>query len=423
MKKYFVFLLVFSLSIPLYSQYDKDIVWSNKTNQLDGFGYVKFSQNDSLIVAGGMEMNLFFDAKTGQEIKRIPGRNQVFFLNNDKNFIKLNQTGTKIEIFDIKSFTIIDSIENDSIKITGIALMSKNERYVVAQLQHGFRVWDIQTKKILHTKIYPYDDPNVVYLEVESINFSACENNNLVGSFVVTYQDSTHPGNPKYYTTYQHWIEYDLLTLDSIGNFGSRVGASNSCKYFAKVTGLDDYGVEIYEFNTKQLLWRLNISGISLTGIAFSPDDKYFVASNALKIWDLANGKIVYDYQYGSIRNFDLSHDSKFIITSSGRYLFLLNAFYGGASVLEVNENIMPIIYPNPTTGFATVKFNQPVPEVINIVLTNINGLVIKPLFNNFLDDGSQSINVNTSDFPSGSYVVKVQSQHLSLVFKLIINK
>ena len=76
----FFALLQFAQAQPV-PQDSTDLVWSLKTDQSAGFWMVKFSNTDSLIVGHGYDYDLFFDAKTGQEIQRIHNDNEVFFIN------------------------------------------------------------------------------------------------------------------------------------------------------------------------------------------------------------------------------------------------------------------------------------------------------------------------------------------------------
>src|SRR3989339_427541 len=383
----FFALLQFVQAQPVPTDYFEDTVWTRKTDQSAGFWMVKFSNTDSLIVGHGYDYDLFFDAKTGQEIRRILGNNEVVFINNDYNFIRSNEQATKIEIFDTETFQVIDTFENDSNIITGSIVISNDEKYLVAPIPHGFRIWDVQLKQIVKTKIYEKpNEPNLINYEFTFIRF-LCDNSRLIGQYVKTYQNPDPP-----YNQYQigNFIVYDYNTLDSIDNYNNSRGfiISNSCKYIASATGDPDYGVEVYDFNTKEFLWKMPINGPSLTGIEFSPDDKYLVTSsgpdvNAIYIWNIDSGKKEYEYKDGG---------------------------YG-------------IIYPNPSTGVATIQYQQKFSEITNIYMCGLNGQIIKPILNHFLEEGIKKIDFNTHDIPSGSYFIKIENTHLSLVFKLIVNK
>ncbi len=432
MKTNLFFLIAFLLAFAGLEQvqgqsFAQDTVWDIDTDQSAGLFQVKFSDNDSIIWAMGLENGLFFDAKTGQEINRIPGNHEVFFINNDKNFIRTNVSRTKIEIFDTKTFQVVDTLENDDLVLTGSYDISKNKKYFIATIPDGFRIWNLQTKSILKTKIYP-KEPNLVGVSTDVVFFT-CDNNNFIGHLVKTYEDPSNPGNPNYYKVFGSYIVYDFNTLDSIDNFinsrGSRV--SEHCQYIAVATGDPNYGVEVYDFNTKELIWKLPINGPSLSGIEFSPDDKFLVTSNgqganSLIIWSMETGKVIYEYANGTYYSIDISHKSNYILCSSGNYLFLYKARFSGTPVQE-NPNSQTILYPNPTNGMVTISFSNPIPERTKITVHNLDGLLIRELYNNFLETGQQNISANVSDLSNGVYFIKVDNSKLSLFFKLIINK
>ncbi len=397
----------------------EDTVWTKKTDQSLGFFQVKFSDNDSIIVGHGYGNDLFFEAKTGKEIARISGNNEVHFIDNDNKFIRLNDEGSKIEIFDINSWQVIDTLVHDGLKIYPLTSISNNKRYFVAVIQGSLRIWDIETKQILITKNYKNEE-NLYKFNVEQVKFT-CNDNAIICTEYKEYVDPENPNNP--YSKLNHVI-YNFNTLDSIDAIIGKAyfRLSNTCSYISFKRSDPTYGVEIYDFNTKELLWKIPINGPSLTGIEFSPDDKYLVTSPTIQIWDIESKKQVISYQSGTSRNIAISHDGKYIISSIGRYLFNWFAMWEGTYV-EENADNSTIIYPNPTNGIVTINFTQQLPEITNISLTNINGAVIRDLFNNFLESGQQSMNFEVSDLVNGSYFINVSNSHLNLFFKLIINK
>ncbi|MCL5991033.1 MAG: T9SS type A sorting domain-containing protein [Bacteroidetes bacterium] len=402
-----------------------DLVWSTKTDQTLGFYMVKFSITDSIIVGHGYDYDLFFDANTGQEFKRIIGNNEIFFINNDRNFIRLNEAQTKFEIFDTGTFEVIDSLESDGIKI-GTSDISKDEKYLVAYIERGIREWDLATKKIIRTKLFPQEPSNLEEFSVSQINF-CCDNSKIIFTLFKLYTDTTNPGH-NYYRLY-HPI-FDFNTLDSIDAFQGMAyfRLSHDCLKIAFKRTDPDSGVEVYDFNSKQLLWKIPINGPSLTGIEFSPDDRYLVTSNgpgtdALKIWSIETGKETYDYGMGSRDCIDVSHDSQFIVSGSSSRMTLRNAKFGSSIVPGDSEITPQIIYPNPTTGVATIQFKQKFSEITNIYISGINGEIVKPILNNFLEAGIKIIELNTQDITNGTYFVKVENAHQSLVFKLIVSK
>jgi len=406
--------------------YAYDTVWTKNTDQSAGMFQVKFSNNDSIIWAMGLENGLFFDALTGNEIMRIPGSNAVFFFNHDKNFIRTNSSRNKLEIYDTRTFQVIDSLENDGTLLSGSYSLSKDEKYYYATIPNGFRIWDLNAKTILKTKIFP-SEPNLIGFKTEVI-LPTCVGYDFIGHIVKTYEDPNYPEDPKHVKIYGNYILFDFNTLDSINVFFNSRGIriSKNCHYIASATGDPTYGVEVYDFNTKELLWKIPVNGPSLTGIEFSPDDKYLVTSSGLQnhmdIWDLGSKDKIYSYLNSSYRNFDISNNGQYIITSVGNSLDLLYARWNGTTIEDNPQNPI-IIYPNPTNGMVTLSFEQLLPEITTINLNDLNGIVIRNLFNNFLEPGPQNLNFNVSDLANGAYFINVSNSHLSLVFKLIVNR
>jgi len=336
--------------------YFEDTIWTKKTDQLDGFYMLSFNQNDSIFVGHGYGMDIFYETKTGNEIKRIEGNMEVFYINNDENFIRLRQDQKAIEIFDSKTFKVIDTLENDTMGISKFIAVSNDKKYLVSAVTNALRIWDISTRKIILTK-YIKPEENLIGWGTGHITFN-CDNTKIIAAITKKYYN---PGDP-YKPIYKGGLYVlDFLTLDSLDELPSRgdFKVSNTCKYIAYKTSDKDYGVEIYNIETKKLVNRLFINGPSLTGMEFSPDDKYIVTSNGpdancLLYWDLNNGLITYKYLDGSYRNFDITSDGKYIITSIGKHLLFYYAKNGGSAVNE-EFKFLKTIYPNPATKKAII--------------------------------------------------------------------
>jgi len=401
--------------------YFEDTVWVKKTTQMEGFYQVKFSNNDSIIVAHGFGVDIFYETETGKEIKGISGNKEVFFINNDENFIRLNQERTVFEIYNTKTFQVIDSLESDGTLINEYAKydVSKDEKYLIAPIHNGFKIWDIQSKKILKTKIFP-DEEKLIELKITIPKF-ICGNKKIIAQVSKVYDDVFEP------TTIGYFAVWDFETLDSVDVYPNArwFRLSNNCKYVAYCVGNSEFGVEIYEFETKELIQKLPIDGNSLTGIEFSPDDKYVVTTNSysalMRIWDVDKGTGVHDYIDGGYGNLDITSDGKYIIASILDILILYKANYGGTFIPEKKE-IDKTIYPNPTNGNATIEFELKLSGLTTIELINTNGSNIKTILNTFLESGSQKLEFKTDDIPTGSYFLVIQSQKEKIVFQLIIN-
>ncbi|MCX6155113.1 MAG: hypothetical protein NT007_13250, partial [Candidatus Kapabacteria bacterium] len=244
MKKCFVFALTATLwlsaSLVFADNYFADTVWTNKTDQADGFYMVKFSKNDSIIAGMGYQMDLFYDAATGAEIHRIPFNSEVHFINNDQNFVRLAASRNKLEIWDTKTFIVIDSLESDGTTIGSIDI-SSDEKFIVGVIPKGIRSWNLITKKILKTQLFQ-SQPNLTEIGIRTINF-ACDNSKFIGSLGRIYTDP-NPPNKQY--GYGWDVIYDFNTLDSVDVLGSYQSfkLSNTCKYFTDKIADSFKGVE-----------------------------------------------------------------------------------------------------------------------------------------------------------------------------------
>ncbi len=408
----------------------QDTVWTSKTDQAEGFFRLKFSKNDSIIAGMGFEMDLFFDTKTGSEIRRIPGNNEVFFIGNDNKFLRVSPNFKMIEIWSTESWTVVDSLQQDELQIGPISV-SNDERYVVGYVANrvgyskdhgvqnrGIRIWDLQSKQILQTKLFPYSPKDTgIYRFVIGTPIILCNNSGLLVSMSITYQS---PGlKNETYTTISKDIVYNFPSLDSIdsGKYGK---LSHNCLMIAKY---DSHQISIYDFNTMELQWKMP-PVTNYSAFWWDPTDRYSVTATSnrpegkMTIWDISKKEKVYEYGTNP-SNIDISHNGKYIVTGS-RLLSLYYAKWNGLSVPGETKEPQ-VIYPNPTNGMINLQFNQQVSEITAINIQDSKGAMVRPLFNGFLTEGPQNLSYNISDLATGTYFVQVQSKHNSLIFKLMV--
>jgi len=429
MKKHIILIgflaaLLFSISSPCKAtqNYFEDTVWVKKVPNFGSFDDVKFSKNDSLIVAHGYGTNIFFETKNGNEIKRILSYAPIHFFNNDENFVQIAPSNDRLEIYQTSNFKAIDTLEYKTDSIISI-LVSKDEKYVIGVIKDGFCAWDIKTKKILKTLNFPNEE----YLRRIEIKIqNLCDNKIFLATFFKTYTHSYPPYNDYLIVSYNTYNYSDLDSINSKEGTGfCRI--SNNCEILAKNIRDSNFGIELINFNTGELFHKLPINGYSLTGIEFSPDDKYLVTSNAsgancMLVWKIENKEITYSYPEGSYYNIDISSNEKYIVSSTVDYLFLWN-FKNVTSIIENNdENNFKIIYPNPTNNLAILEFEQNSSGNTTIELLNTQGILLKTIINKFLESGQQKIEINTTDIPSGNYYIAVKNENEQLLFKLIVN-
>jgi WD40 repeat protein len=402
--------------------YSKDTVWKKNTGFSSGFYYVKFSNTDSLIVAHGLDKDIFFETKTGKEIIRLQGNNKIFFINADKNFIRLNEDNTTIEVFDTKKYQVVDTIENDGSSLDHNSMdLSKDGRYFVSYINGGIRTWDVEEKKILKTKYFE-TETNMTSLGISSPVFTS-NGLKIVGMMAKSFKDPK-PGEPDHITTVGYTLILDALTLDSLDIMKNalNIRLSNTDKYIA----FHNYdGVEVYKFKEKEKKVKFDINGYNVTGIEFSPDEKYLYLSsgpsvNRIAVYDIEKGEEVYHYNNASFEGISISNDGKYIATHLQRFVILLNAYYGSVKTKE-DININNLIYPNPSTGKAVIKLDKEIQGIINISLTNESGQLVKQ--SEEIANESNEIDIDVHELLNGKYFITLQNDKYISTLHLVINK
>lgn len=383
---------------------------------------VKFSNNDSLIVCHGYELSIFYNTFSGEEIKRIPFNTKVHFFKNDENYIQLAPSRDKLIIYRTEDFKAIDTLEYDSLSI-GDIVISKDEKKVIGIVSNGLREWDLDKHNIIKTKFYKTEEYQTS-LQAGQISITN-DNSKFIVTETREFLNPKDPENP--YFSLRHNI-YDVNNFDSIWTFIDKAAyrLSNTNKYIAFKRALTDYGVEIFDFNTGELVQKLFINGYSLTGIEFSPDDKYIVTSNGpgancLLVWSIENGKEVHRYWPSSYECIDVSNNGLYVLGNVGNIMRLFKARFEASSV-SLKEEIKKIIYPNPSNNIAIIEYELKTSANLTINLINSEGSLFKTILNKFLESGNQKIEINTSDIPSGAYFIVVQTEQKKVVFQLIVN-
>ena len=429
MKTLILIFLLIAVNTAFSYNYFEDTVWTKRTDQLGGFWKVKFSNNDSIIVAHGVGLDLFFDAETGNEIMRIPGNDEVFFFDNDRKFLRINNDKKIFEIFDLSTFEITDSLNSDGFALINSPFgdITKDQKVFISQIDRGFCLWDLDTKQIINHKSYP-EEPGQVSLSLTQVKF-ICNDTKIICKMGKVYEDPEHPGNPDYYKTESYFIIYDSNTLDSVGQMGyarsSRV--TNNCKYIALATGDPDYGVQIWDFEKREFLHHIPVNGPSLTGMEFSPDDKYLVTSNSINkdygmyVWDIETGENLKIYKDGGYQSISISNSGKYIISSVGKHLFYYPFLI--QSDIPNKEASDFLIIPNPTSGHTELIYEQEIPDIITISLSDMEGQMLKPLYSEFMQQGKHEIDIDLNDQSPGVYFINIKTSHYTKSFKIVVER
>ena len=86
--------------------------------------------------------------------------------------------------------------------------------------------------------------------------------------------------------------------------------------------------------------------------------------------------------------------------------------FDPAASVDEAPQNRKSAItsFPNPFKNQTTVKYQINQPGMVNLLLYDLNGRLVRKLFSGFQQEGYHSFILEAQELPAGTYTLKLQA-------------
>ncbi len=91
------------------------------------------------------------------------------------------------------------------------------------------------------------------------------------------------------------------------------------------------------------------------------------------------------------------------------------------SSLPNYNMNIESEVYPNPSTDYFTLKFESKLENFTRISLTDMNGRVVKELFQDRVKAGTNVLSFNTSYLPAGRYLLSISDKGTIIGSKEIV--
>ncbi len=79
--------------------------------------------------------------------------------------------------------------------------------------------------------------------------------------------------------------------------------------------------------------------------------------------------------------------------------------------------------YPNPFNPITNIGFRLPNNANVELAIYDIQGREIQTLINNYQTAGYHSINWNASPYPSGIYLIKMNSGEFTHIQKVVLVK
>ncbi len=91
----------------------------------------------------------------------------------------------------------------------------------------------------------------------------------------------------------------------------------------------------------------------------------------------------------------------------------------------ETNEDFKSLktnlkAYPNPTTDVSMISFNLVKTSNVTVKVYNLAGVLVKTISEKNMQKGSQTIDINASNFNNGTYIIKLEANNISETVKFI---
>jgi hypothetical protein len=87
---------------------------------------------------------------------------------------------------------------------------------------------------------------------------------------------------------------------------------------------------------------------------------------------------------------------------------------------VSLKENEI-LVYPNPTTGEVTIKFNVPVDGNVTLSFVDVNGKVVSNILNEYMPSGNYTYRASLSGFTPGNYYTTMTSSTAISVNKTVL--
>ena len=167
-------------------------------------------------------------------------------------------------------------------------------------------------------------------------------------------------------------------------------------------TEVNNYGFEVerlQNYNIEKLQDWKTLGFVEGSGNSNSPKQYSFVDENVLA------GK----YQY-RLKQIDTDGHFEFSKT--------IEVNFGSPTKIELSQN-----YPNPFNPSTTISFTLPQSGNVKLTVYNIIGQQVAELVNGYKEAGIHTINFSASDFNSGVYFYRLETESLSELKKMILVK
>jgi WD40 repeat protein len=427
MVRRFVLFLMLAVSLwqPAFAQPSpgSDTVWK-KEIWPDYARSAFFSKDDSKLYVNTDRAVLIYEPLSGSLIREVEGKGFFLFESPDGMFI---YTDSLLKL-DAQTYEAVDSFEKPEI---GYELKS------LSMSVDGTIIMGAFFKPFLKDQDSKQNN-NVIFYETQNLQITG----------FATYKESIWRGyispNKNYYALATNLYDgknddrkvvlFDFNTKQPIDTLQEHlepdindIGWSPDSKYLAVLTELE---VKLYKFPEMEFYGEFPHFPNDYTNVltfAFDATSKYLITgggydyeSQRLHVWDLESKNNKYKYPYFELYASGFcafSNSNEWIITGIEHWIMQYNTECLRVGVVEMEQHLSGIIYPNPVNSSAVLTFNVQVPREYDIKLYNSTGLFIQQIFNGFLVNGANTINIDCSTLPQGVYYISFNNNEF---YKLI---
>ncbi|MBU2555829.1 MAG: T9SS type A sorting domain-containing protein [Bacteroidetes bacterium] len=310
-------------------------------------------------------------------------------------------------------------------------------------------VWYLDAWKNYSTELYTYDDQEKLILATSQLwnetywfndkqfNYTYDSNGNLSSSITEIWEDATWKNFSK--------VSYNFNSSNVLNSQITEMWENSSWAYLNKnsytynaldlieTSTFETWNVDTWVYsqrnnyaygtfgNLESLIIENWING-SWANLNLS-QNYYDENGNAIEgdfyIWD---GVTWLQNQDGLVTmSFNLASDSY----SYTGYNVEAHYYSISVGVINLGENAIQnfSIHPNPALQFTTLSFNNLIKCKVDISVYDSNGKEIESIYKGIIEKGNNEFRINTSKLPSGTYIIGLLNDNITISQKLIITK
>lgn len=252
---------------------------------------------------------------------------------------------------------------------------------------------------------------NIIFLEYNIVNKNFSPLNNIYVAFYADWDIGLSYENKASYNSNEN-IAYTWATAG-----GTYTGVQLMSKTMGNCYNFDNDGsnssINIYDGFLKFEKWNAiqtsrNDAGTTNNGA----DVSTMLSAGAYSIASLDTLKVTFALLAGN-------HENEILASANAANYWFFNTASIDNSKKKLGVKLLQNT-PNPTSDNTTISFHINSPNYIKLELYNIEGKLLKSIYNGIITEGNHSYIVNTSSLSAGIYIYKLTTKEGSISKKMI---